>query len=520
MSKYNSSSHSAKKIPLAAGLLVAAIVLALWWSQPRPPTAPSSPALTIAAGASLTDALTELARLYEQQTGVPVRAAFGSSSTLAKQIAAGMPADLFISASVPWMDDLADKNLIQTATRSDLLSNTLVLIAPKNQPSSTSDTSLPSALAHLQGRLAVGDPDHVPAGIYAKQALINLGLWDQLKDHLAPAADVRAALRFVETGESTLGIVYGSDAVASHSVRVVATFPENTHEPIVFPVTLTKSAAPHAQRLLDFLRSPQAAAVFTRYGFTPIPALAKSPAAGSASMSDWWTLSSAERSALSLSIQVALWCVLAISLPGLALGWVLARQRFPGKSLLEALTYAPLVVPPVVTGYLALLLLGRHSPLGRMLEHYLGLRLAFTTSGAVLAAAVMSLPLLVRSVRLAIELADQRLEQAAATLGASPWRVFLTITLPLALPGVFSGLVLCLARSLGEFGATVTLAGNLPGQTQTLSLAVYSLLQSPTGAPAALRLTLLCLALSLAALVTSEFLARHMHRKLGLTSAC
>ncbi len=226
-------------------------------------------------------------------------------------------------------------------------------------------------------------------------------------------------------------------------------------------------------------------------------------------------LSDAEWSVLWLSCRVSLGALALLAIPGIAMGWLLARRDFWGKSALDALVHLPLVLPPVVTGYLLLLLLGRHGLLGSWL-YDLGVRIAFDWKGAVVAAAAMSFPLLVRAVRLAIELADPKLEEAARTLGAGPLRVLLTITLPLAAPGILAGLVLAFARSLGEFGATITLAGNIPGESQTLPMAIYTFTQVPDGDASAMRLVWVALGLSLLALAGSELLARSLSRRLGL----
>lgn len=219
-----------------------------------------------------------------------------------------------------------------------------------------------------------------------------------------------------------------------------------------------------------------------------------------------------EWAALGLSVRVALWVVLAVVVPGVAAGWLLSRREFAGKPLVDALLHAPLVVPPVATGYLLLLLLGRRGLYGRVLAP-MGVEVAFTELAAVLAAAVVAFPLVVRSVRLAIDLVDKRLEAAAATLGATPWRTFTTITLPLALPGILSGLVLAFARSLGEFGATIIFAGNVEGQSRTLSVALWTALQAPGGEESALRLLAISFTVGLAAMVAAEMLARRLPGK-------
>jgi molybdate transport system permease protein len=226
-------------------------------------------------------------------------------------------------------------------------------------------------------------------------------------------------------------------------------------------------------------------------------------------------LSPAETEALLLSLRVALWSV-AVSLPvGLATAWLLARCAFPGKFLVNGLVHLPLVVPPVVVGYLLLVLFGRQGPLGRLLEGWFGLTVAFTWRGAALAAAVMGFPLMVRAIRLSLETVDRGLEAAARTLGAGPAWVFLTITLPLIAPGVVTGVILAFARSLGEFGATITFVSNIPGETRTLPLALYTATQVPGGEAAAARLAVLSIALAFAALIASELLARRVTARLA-----
>lgn len=213
-----------------------------------------------------------------------------------------------------------------------------------------------------------------------------------------------------------------------------------------------------------------------------------------------------------LSLKVSAVAV-GLSLPlAFVLAWALARGRFPGKVLLDALVHLPLVLPPVVTGWFLLIAFGPQGPAGRWLEAWLGLTFLFRWTGAALAAAVMALPLMVRAIRLSLEAVDPKLEQAAMTLGASRWRTFRTITLPLALPGVIAGAVLGFARSLGEFGATITFVSNIPGETQTLPLAIYSALQIPGAEPQVVRLVVVSVLLSLGALIASEALARRTGR--------
>lgn len=223
--------------------------------------------------------------------------------------------------------------------------------------------------------------------------------------------------------------------------------------------------------------------------------------------------SPAELTAIALSLKVATVAVLA-SLPlGVAMGWLLARKRFPGKLLLDALLHLPLVLPPVVTGYVLLILFGSQGPIGRFLSDGFGVSFAFRWTGAALACAIMGFPLMVRAIRLSIEAVDRRLEQAAATLGANPWRVFFGMTLPLALPGVIAGAVLSFAKALGEFGATITFVSNIPGETQTLSSAIYGLLQVPGAEPGLWRLTVVAVAISFGAVLLSEWLVQRQRRE-------
>lgn len=224
-------------------------------------------------------------------------------------------------------------------------------------------------------------------------------------------------------------------------------------------------------------------------------------------------ISETELGIVLLSLKVALWSVLA-SLPiAVAVAHLLARRDFPGKSLLDAVVHLPLVLPPVVVGYFLLVLLGRNGPLGAWLEQWFGVTVAFRWTGAAIACAVMGLPLMVRAIRLSIEAIDPKLEAAAETLGASGLGIFATITLPLALPGILTGMLLSFARGLGEFGGTITFVSNIPGETETLPLAIFALTQVPGGDERALRLCVISIVLSLAALLASEALVRRAGRR-------
>ncbi len=228
----------------------------------------------------------------------------------------------------------------------------------------------------------------------------------------------------------------------------------------------------------------------------------------------WLTLGPAEWEAVRLSLQVSFWATLA-SLPlGLLTAFALARWRFPGKTLLNGLIHLPLILPPVVTGYLLLSAFGRRGPLGQFLDQF-GITIAFQWTGAALAAAIMAFPLMVRAMRLAIEAVDPKLEEAAATLGAPRLIIFFTITLPLILPGLVAGTILAFAKAMGEFGATITFVSNIPGQTQTLPSAIYAFLQVPGGESAALRLVIISVVIAMGALALSEVFARRAAKRVA-----
>jgi molybdate transport system permease protein len=230
-------------------------------------------------------------------------------------------------------------------------------------------------------------------------------------------------------------------------------------------------------------------------------------------VTDW--LSPDDWRAVALSLRVAFWATL-LSLPfGLLTAYALARWRFPGRQLLNGLVHLPLILPPVVTGYLLLLAFGRQGWIGQYLDQWFGIVLAFRWTGAALAAAVMAFPLMVRAMRLAIEAVDARLEQAAGTLGAPPPLVFATVTLPLILPGILAGAILAFAKAMGEFGATITFVSNIPGQTQTLPSAIYARLQVPGGAEEATRLVIVAIVIAMAALALSEWISRAIARRIG-----
>jgi len=226
-------------------------------------------------------------------------------------------------------------------------------------------------------------------------------------------------------------------------------------------------------------------------------------------------LTPAETEALLLSLRVAVWCVVSTLPLGIGVAWLLAHRNFYGKNLLNGVLHLPLVLPPVAVGYVLLLTLGRNGPVGGWLYDTFGVSVAFTWQGAVVASAVMAFPLMVRAIRLSLETVDRRLEAAARTLGSGPVRIFLTVTLPLIAPGVLTGSILAFARSLGEFGATITFVSNIAGETRTLPLALFTLAQTPGGESGALRLAAISVALAMIALLASEATAGRLRHRLG-----
>jgi molybdate transport system substrate-binding protein len=262
----------------AAGWVLAAIAscgaLAALGAAPAAGDEPAAAgtSLLVYGAASLTDALGDAARVFGEQTGIDVKTSFASSSVLAKQIEAGAPAGVFVSADPEWMDYLGERGLIKAGSRRDLLGNRLVLIAPADSRVALRlAPGAPLAAALGAGRLATGDPDAVPAGRYAREALTKLGLWLQVSSRLVRAENVRLALVYVARGEAPLGVVYRTDALADKRVRIVDTFPADSHEPIIYPLALTAHAGVAAARFASFLESPAARQIFARYGFEPLP---------------------------------------------------------------------------------------------------------------------------------------------------------------------------------------------------------------------------------------------------------
>lgn len=459
------------------------------------------PSINVFAASGTITAMMGLVEEFEKRHNIKVNLNFASSSTLARQIASGAPADVFVSANQSWIDHLIENGKVSADATQSLLSTQLVLVGSDKN---SSDMDLLS-LVRSDNKIAIGSPDHVPAGIYAKQALISLGLWDKLEENIVTCSNVAEAHRFVQTSQADFAIVYKSLAVNSKDINIISEIPNGSHEQIVFPIALCSRHNKNSKMFYDFLLSPMATNFFTSNGFEiadDIDIQRACHASQEIIKADEWSI-------LKLSAKVSVFSVAIIFLPGVFLGWLFARKDFPFKSIVESFFLLPLVMPPVVTGFMALKIFGE-SGLGSIFKKYFNLSLSFDWKGAVVVSAMMSMPLLIRAVKVSIEMIDERLEKAASTLGSSPLTVLFRITLPLALPGIFAGVILAFARSIGEFGATTTFAGNLANKTQTISLAIHNYMQIPGNDSAVYRLVLISAIFSISALAGSEIFTRKL----------
>jgi len=446
--------------------------------------------VVVLAAASLTELLGPLTAQWSAAAGVSVRASFDASSRLAPQVAAGAPADLFVSADRRWVDWLVERGAGAEADVRLLWTNRMVVVVPRGDEPLVG----PEALASL-ARVALAG-EEVPAGRYAERALREAGVWEQLAPAVVRGGSVRGTLEWVARGEVDAAVVYRTDARLDERVETVFELPMGGGEGPAY-YGLVPASAPDRARGLELLEHLAASGPLEQVvgeatpGESPVDPVA----------------------AIRLSLLVALASVVVGLLPAVALGWLLARRRFPGKSVVSTVFLAPLVLPPVVTGFLLLEFLGRNTAVGGLLEG-LGLAVPFTLLGAVIAAVVVGFPLYVVSVRGAFEAVDHRYEELSWTLGVAPRSTFLRVSLPLALPGIAAGALLAFARALGEFGATVVLAGNLEGETRTIALAVYSLLESPAGREATWMLVGASVIVSLLALVGYEHLNRRQRQRI------
>ena len=486
--------------------------------------APGQPAqgLVVLAASSLQEVLPVVARAWSVAGGAPVRFSFDATSRLAPQILRGAPADVFISADEVWMQWLEERGGVDPASIRLVATNQLVFVVPSGVTDPPGD---PRSIAAADlARIALAG-ENVPAGRYARAALESSDVWSALEPRVIRGGSVRGTLEWVARAEADGGIVYRTDALAEERVSVGFVFEGEDYPAPSYPAAVTaRSEYPEVARaFLDFLRGTQALALLEAAGFGPAgdgtaPGPVPTPPLDRPSASVQLSASDASTgldpwSAVRLSLIVAFSAVLLGLVPAVAMGWLLARRDFVGKSFVSMIVMAPLVIPPVVTGFLLLTLLGRESALGGLLNA-VGLPIPFTLLGATLAALVVGFPLYVMAIRAVFDTVDRRFEEVSWTLGVPKAPTFRRISLPLALPGIAAGAVLAFARSLGEFGATVVLAGNMEGETRTIALAVYSLLESPSGQGATWILVIASVLLSLVALLGFEGLSRWQRRRM------
>ena len=462
--------------------------------------------LRVFAAASMADVLPAVAEDFEREHDVEVEFSFDATSRVARQIESGAPADVFVAANPQWMSYLNERELVATEATRTVAGNRLVWLQPES--SEAFPSSIDDVRAGEIGTLALAERS-VPVGQYARQGLSHHGLYDTLEPNMVRAPHARAVLEWVARAEVDAGIAYRSDALGRDGVRVAFAFPPDSHNAISYQAAATTTAThPSAGAFVDHLGSPSARRVFERHGFAPPPGASANRTPIATEDIDVWT-------PIRLSLVVGLLAVLIGLVPAVALGWVLARRDFPGKSIVSTVILAPLAMPPVVTGFLLLELFGRQGLLGRWFAE-VGVSVPFSRLGAVLAAFTVGLPLFVLAARNAFEQVDTVLEDVAKSLGESQMGAFRRVTLPLAWPGLAAGATLMFARAVGEFGATAVLAGNIEGETRTLALAVYTLLETPGGRSELWWLVGGAIGLSFAAVLGYERLTRWQRQRCGV----
>ena len=473
-----------------------------------PPTARAQVLVRVSAAMSLKDALTQAASAFEHEhADLRVQLNFAASSALVRQLAAGARCDLFISADRPNMQRVVQAGVVIPKRVELLLRNELVVVIPHESAltlASVEDLKRPELR-----RIALCN-EAVPIGHYSRECLRRVGLLNALAGRVVTVDHVRAALAAVESGAADAAIVYRTDALVSRRCRIALTPPPSAQPRIAYFAAVTEGATSSAATdFLSFLHGPAAGAIFKRAGFLPVDddqtvdlsaAQPLSDAAGS--LTGGLALGITLRTLLVGSVATL------VTVPiGIAIALALARRRFFGRSLVQALVTLPMVLPPVAVGLLLLKFLSPQTPWANAIYTALGGNPLFTWRAAAIAAAVMGAPLLIRTAEAAFAGVPRRLELAAASLGASRLRVFFTITLPLAARGVAYGVLLCFLRAVGEFGATTLVAGNIPGQTETLALAIYSREQGRQDAEAMI-LVAISIAIAVVATVLGEVFLR------------
>ena len=441
----------------------------------------------ILGASSLTESLVELTQ------GQSVSLGFGGSGRIANQVLAGAPVDIVALAHPDWTAALTNGGFVHTSRT--VLSNQLVVAARPGHATAIQNLST----LKLADRIAIGSQT-TPAGQYAREALQRLGIDNDLEPKLVHANNVRAVLAHIASGTVDAGFVYQTDLHITPSIEARFVVDPNLHTPIQLQFILTRMGAtnPEAIALFDEITGKTARHTFTRYGFHPAdpnPVAVGSRDTAAPEM---------DFAPIVLSIWVAAISLIVSILPAIGLAWLMARKTFRFKAILSTLCLSPLVLPPVVTGWMLL-----------KIVTVLSLPFAFTKWAAVIAAAVVGFPLLLILTRQAIESVDVRYAQLGETLGMTPFEAFYRITLPMARPGIAAGCVLAFARALGEFGATAMIAGDQPGETRTLALAVYSLTEQPGGTTPAAILIGFSILITLAALLAYEKLVWRQRRLTG-----
>jgi len=441
---------------LTLGIAIGA--LALWGCKKGPATEP----VTVAAAADLAFAFRDLGPLYEKATGQPVIFSFGSTGILAKQIAEGAPFDAFAAANASFADEAVSSGACLADSRTPYATGRIVVYRANGA------AVAPKTLAELTDpritKIAIANPEHAPYGHAAKEAMQHVGVWDAVSAKVVYGENVQQALQFAQSGNADVAIVALSRLIrpALRGLRA-----------------LRRRARRHAQ-----VRVPLAGSVeyfLARESYNTLTPLL-------------------------LSLQIALLATTVAAVLGIAVAALLANVAFPGRDWVDVVVTAPIILPPTVLGYYVLVSIGRRSGIGHVIESVFGSPIVFTRTGAVVAASVGALPLVVKSGRAAIEAVDTTLVRAARSLGAGPFRAFVTVQLPLAGRGVLAAVMLAFARSLGDFGVTLMVAGDIPGQTQTASLALYDAIQEHQDR-AALGLALSLTAIGVTVLYTVNKLA-------------
>jgi molybdate transport system permease protein len=442
---------------------------------------PSQVTVQVLAGSNFTNVLEELGHRYElDHPNIKIQFQFASSGVLYQQIKHGGAADLFFSANSFYMDELERQGYLKVESRMNMIQNDLVLVRPLSGKITIKEWQ--DLVSDRDVRLAIGLPDSVPVGKYSKQTLGSLGLWETLQDRIVYGSNVREILTYVETGNVDAGIVYRSDALQSKRVITVAQAPTKSHDPIIMPVALINNSKQKEQALgfLEFLTTKGATDLFLHYGYAidgrtaALPG--ENPTVGEPGdfgnhpfRFDWDSVFP-----IIISLKVGLFAAVVVLIVGTGLAHRMKISHFRGKEIVDAALTLPLVLPPTVIGFFLLIMLGKQSVFGQFLFESFGWEIVFTWWGAAIAATVVAFPLMYQSARAAFDTVDPNLENVARSLGSGEWKVFFTVTLPLAKEGIGAGLVLSFARAIGEFGATLMIAGNIPGVTQTLPLAIYS----------------------------------------------